>query len=384
MARRHHAPLSLPVVAVAAVASCVAPVADEHSEGVVARSASELSTSFARLPEIRGDLLSYVDALTMQSSFTLTDETRRNRVMTLVGAVFRADASDGWCAAVSAARAAQYSIHRFYDEGRYVDGSVVDRYFVVLKDTAGTGQATFVLNPSPARNLVIEAPHSDSESATRSEGAYLLRNLGARALLLNGANRCRLTSLSTCYPPKYGTVECGWSQDNYRRSDVPHWPQNTFHAAHVALEDGFQPFTLQLHGFWPVDHWVGVVSDGTPPSHQLDSVSVRFRDLLRNHLPSYDRVGSCQDKYDGDHPTLCGYVNLQGHYTNEPGADACSTLAETANGRFVHLEQTKELAADRRYAVRMALRTVTGTCIAFGASDCQSPQYHRAAATACP
>lgn len=339
---------------------------------------------FQRLPESRGDLLSYIEQLPVASAFN-HDDARDARIRAMMNAIFDARVSGSWCTAVALAGAANYTLTRFYDEGTYQNGARVRRYFVVARDTSGQGDATIVINPNPARNVLIESPHSDSERGTRGEGVFLFRELGARGLILNGAHRCASTRASTCTPPGGGVDICGKWEGNYRKSDVAHWTENAFHDAHVSFDVRFATRTVQLHEFSPVSNWWAVSSDGTRPSsgERSGSISVLFRNALSKRIPNTVRAGACQCEDDGAHPTLCGDLNLQGRFTNQ-GTDAvCTTSSPTANDRFLHLEQHPSLAAGSRPAVRDALIDVWGACEASGAADCPAAQLTRPALAAC-
>jgi hypothetical protein len=203
------------------------------------------------------------------------------------------------------------------------------------------GGGTVALNLAPARDLWLEAPHSDSDEGTLRQGAVQAVALGARALLLNGANRCASATPTPCGGV---TRTCGGS---LRISDSAHFPRTFFTAAHRALRaaspDGV---AVSLHGMEGEGSEAAVVSDGTRQP-QPGSLSVLLRDAINRRL-SAGRAFSCNDPADeGKFRPLCGTTNVQGRFDNG-SPDAClvgvtATTPRAPHTRFLHLEQAAPL-----------------------------------------
>ncbi len=217
------------------------------------------------------------------------------------------------------------------------------RRFLLLteSDRAGIGPAVAIV-ANPARDLVIEAPHPIVDRHTDRQAAVLFLALGARALVIAGANRCAARAESPC---SGRTRVCGDGNKPYRASDPAHNPATLFHVAHRVFARRWpQSVVLQPHGFSnkgsPV--WF-VISDGSKEKRPGDGMLTgRVRDALRAAL-GRDRAVSCQDPDDRSIETrwLCASTTVQGRDLNG-SADACRSDAEASSGRFLHIEQTYE------------------------------------------
>ena len=156
------------------------------------------SGTFSELPlRGSGDLATYVDLFAHSESYTVLTAARTTQIGAMFDAIDNAvtamiggDLSVNWCAAVDAAGTAGYLLGRYYD-------TFSSRWFIVGEDGAGTGQAYFIINPEPKRDLIVEAPHvyamnaNKLEGRTDTEGVLILRQTLGRALLINGADRCQ-------------------------------------------------------------------------------------------------------------------------------------------------------------------------------------------------
>lgn len=228
-----------------------------------------------------------------------------------------------------------------YSLSSYRDDDTGGGWLVLSEQGPGRGGGTFIINLSPARDLWLETPHADSDAGTLRQGAEQLVALGARALLITGANRCAGAAASPCS----GTTRvCGTA--GLRVSDVAHYANNFFTAAHRALRDTYpQGIAVSVHGMDVSEDGpeAAVVSDGTSKD-RAGSLSVRLRDALNLRLPAGPRRAfSCNAPDDsGKHRTLCGTTNVQGRIDNGAG-DACHADAPSASDRFLHLEQSSTL-----------------------------------------
>lgn len=232
------------------------------------------------------------------------------------------------------AAAAGYAIVEKKEGGR--------RYVLLMEsDRAGIGP-TIALAVNPVRDVVIEAPHPIVDRYSDRQAAVLFLALGARALVLAGANRCAAKAGSPCSGK---TRVCGDGNNPYRASDPAHNPATLFHVAHRYFSRRWpQSVVFQPHGFNNPGSAVWfVISDGSAEKRPDDKMlSGRVRDAVREAL-GRERAVSCQDPGDRSIRTrwLCAANTVQGRDLNG-SADACNSSAERASGRFLHIEQTYE------------------------------------------
>jgi len=231
-----------------------------------------------------------------------------------------------------AASMAGYEIVEKTEDGR--------GYVILLeRDRAGVGP-TVAFARNPARDVVIEVPHPIIDRYSDREGAALFLALGARALVLSGANRCASMEASSCSGK---TRVCGDGNNPYRTSDPAHNPATLFHVAHHVFARRWpQSIVFQPHGFNNPGNSVWfVISDGSTEKRPGDDkLTGRIRDGLRAALGA-DRAVSCQDPKDRDIKTrwLCATTTVQGRDLNG-SPDICQRNADVASGRFLHIEQT--------------------------------------------
>lgn len=230
------------------------------------------------------------------------------------------------------AAAVGYAVIEKTEDGR--------RYLVLMeRDRAGIGP-TVAIARDPVRDAVIQAPHPVVDRVTGRQAAVLFKALGARALVIAGAERCAATTASTC---SGRTGVCGGGRSPYRTSDPAHNPATLFHVAHRHFARQWPTsVVVQPHGFSNPDSDVWfVISDGTTDKRPGDTMLTgRVRDALRASL-GRDRAVSCQDPADRDIETrwLCATTNVQGRDLNGSG-EICRDRAPRPSGRFLHIEQT--------------------------------------------
>ena len=241
-------------------------------------------------------------------------------------------AAGDFSAAATEAKAAGYWLQVVREKGT--------RYSL-LRPTRNRGiDATIVIDHNPLRELIIEAPHPVKDRATGEQAAVLFKALGARALIIAGANRCASRTETPCSGQ---TRTCDGDRGPYRNSDTAHAINNTFHLAHSVLSDTWpRSVIIQPHGFGNPNSEVWfVLSDGSTRSVKKDtSIVGRLRESIRATLGRRDRVISCQDEADKDIDTrrLCATTNVQGRRLNG-SADICNRKTENSSGRFIHIEQ---------------------------------------------
>mgnify|MGYP003288253456 CR=1 FL=1 len=348
--------------------------------------------TFRALEAVSGNLVTFVQGLEHPNSggYGKLSSTRQAHFTLFLDALFtaiEASLADGatgdWCGVKTQASVAGYAIVRFYDTDS-------GRWFVYAYDTTPFGQAYVFINPFAKRNLVIEVPHEDFESGTKTQGAHLFKALAARALLINKEHRCSDSAPSPC---SGATDVCGGRNNPFREFDVAHHTANTFHLVHRRYTDrDLVTKFVQLHGFDALPGDMAEIGDGTTTDYAAESVSVLFAHNLGKYVPKPAAVDSCQ-QYAGDPPSgLCGSSNVQARYTNNPGGDACLTFTSTYSARFLHLEQGEPLRDDDDSDgwgwsdIRDALLETWPDCnMNNGATDCGlgSPQTQYSTLT-CP
>lgn len=210
---------------------------------------------------------------------------------------------------------------------------------VVVEDvTTARGGGTFAVNPTAVTNAWLEVPHALSDEGTVEQGAGLFGPLDVKAVLISGTHRCASAAVSSC---SGSSAVCGGG--GHRASDVAHFADNYFTAAHRALRAQFPAaIAVNLHGMDSPGGEKAVISDGTSITRP-QSVSLRVRDAFNQVLPGNMGAFSCNDSADnGKHRPLCGTTNVQGRVDNG-SPNACSAAAAAASDRFVHIEQSAEL-----------------------------------------
>lgn len=240
----------------------------------------------------------------------------------------------------TAAEQAGYQVRKIAQDG--------EAYLVLFDQQQSVGP-TIVLAKMPRRELIFEAPHGVADRATDIQSAIALTRLGARALVLAGAHRCASRAESAC---SGRTRICGGGRARYRISDGAHNPDTRFHTAHLILTEAWpEAAVVQLHGFGVkgTDAWV-VLSDGSEEGRPGDTaLAGQVRDGIRVWFKRPERAVSCQDPEDArfSYRTLCARTNVQGRHLNGV-EDVCGTAAETASGRFLHVEQAWEIRREVR------------------------------------
>ena len=336
------------------------------------------SGTFSELPlRGSGDLKTYVDRLEHSESYTKLSAPRETQVGAMFDAIDNAvtamiggNLSVNWCAAVDAAGTAGYLLGRYYD-------TASSRWFIIGEDGSGTGQAYFIINPEPKRDLIVEAPHvyntnTKLEGRTDTEGVRILQQTLGRALLINGADRCQgkdgscggtFSSDNVCPPSSDG--------DPYRESDVGHNTDNAFHVLHQKFNDvAARTRFVQLHGNDDTRLPRGglSVSDGrsSPHAASLATLFVTHIQTLPTGALAASAVNDCATEAN----ILCGYRNVQGRYTNDATALCNGGTMLQGGTRFLHLEQKSGTPSliDQPQPVTDALR-VTFPC----AGSCALP-----------
>jgi len=217
-------------------------------------------------------------------------------------------------------------------------------WYAIVFDRRGRDPIV-ILNLKPRRELIIGAPHVGFERAIGEQATVLMRDVGARAVILNGADRCASAAHTACDGT---TAVCGASEP-YRDSDVGHNVDTLFHIAHVVLAARWpNAIVMSIHGMDEDDEGVKtqmIVSNGaTAKDDDKLTAATRLRAMIGRAIPPKGTVVSCNltadEKYQARN--LCGTTNVQGRHVNGD-ADACTGGVSQGTGRFIHLEQDREV-----------------------------------------
>lgn len=288
-------------------------------------------------------LLDFVTSLPHGTSFTPFDSTRQAAFDAFVDAMIGASAegladanAPDWCNVAQLAYAAGYDVTRFFD---WTTG----RWLVYSYDTQDTGHGYFFYNPEPRRALAVEAPHVGSpgsvgEDDTQRQGVYLFETLGARALLINGADRCSGSTSGTCGGTYTGDVcGSGTGGTSYHASDVAHSVTNAFHRFHARLDAVEENRFVQLHGRNVSGKHVTANDGRNDNPSGTSSMANDFKaELEALDSGSQFTTLSCQD---GTASTYCGETNVQGRLTANGNPNGACFYQGSDGTRFLHLEQ---------------------------------------------
>jgi hypothetical protein len=232
-----------------------------------------------------------------------------------------------------------------YEVVLFTDNSVMPnkQYYLLQKTSTGSNYwGTYVFNPSPCREIIIEAPHPRNDFNTGKQGIYCLKNTNSRAFLLAGTHRCNQKTYSSCDGQTTTCSEAG-DDENFRLSDLAHNSNNCFQATSDKLHDDIGTSVLvQLHGFSKEmsDPYV-ILSNGT----ELSPSGTDYADNLKTQLAATDGTLTFQVAHIDSWSRLIGTTNTQGRYINGQ-ASPCNNAAVGATGRFIHLEQEKTKLRD--------------------------------------
>ena len=169
----------------------------------------------------------------------------------------------------------------------------------------------FAIRLGPARDLLIQAPHSYFDLGTGELASALFRETGARALFLNSAHR---------FGGAGGQAELFEDPEGPSAPDVAHRPFSAFQSATFGFLEASQlPFVVQIHGYRSRDGEAAVISPGS---------ALQPNDLLEpifESLRGYESGAVTGEQV----PELAGRQNVQGQI--------CANRAS-----FVHLELSRE------------------------------------------
>ena len=228
---------------------------------------------------------------------------------------------------------------------RFTDTGAGSREVLLLEERMplAKGWGTFVLDPAPLRDLVVEAPHARYDVETENQAFALFRRLRARAFLLAGTHRCANAERTPCD----GTTDvCGTSY--YRVSDPAHFTAGPFQEAHEALVSLWpSSVSFSVHGHSSSDCEDVFLSSGVGADPGPLVPALRERLLAEGGLT----VGAAG--IPGSSCTLTGGTNVQGRFSNGSAAP-CTKAAAAASGRFLHAEQSRAVRTDAALTEKLA------------------------------
>ena len=217
--------------------------------------------------------------------------------------------------------------------------------FVVAADHKGVDPIV-VVNMSPSRDVIVQAPHVPFEKGTAEQAITLLKNLGARAAIISGAHRCASRSFTLC---NGRTAVCSGSLESFRASDVGHNNGTLFHLAHTLFSDRWRnSIVMSLHRMEVDSDGVRtavIISNGVmADDNNAATAATRLRFALSDLVKAPGRIVSCNVGSDSkyDYRPLCGFTNVQGRHVNGD-KDACRFGVMQGTGRFIHLEQDRSV-----------------------------------------
>ncbi len=218
--------------------------------------------------------------------------------------------------------------------------------FVIYEDPSDH-HPSLILNQKPRYDLILQVPHSGLETGTVAQAAFLMRELGARAILLSGMHRCAASTFSDCDGK---TSVCGQSEP-YRTSDAAHSADGLFQKMHERLTDAWpKSLVVQLHEMRPSEKGPLVILSSTAKIHGDDGPVSGLKAALRKHLKDKASVLSCHDEEDlkKGFRLLCGFTNVQGREIHG-SPDPCDGNATRSSERFLHVEQDYEITSEPWY-----------------------------------
>ena len=227
-----------------------------------------------------------------------------------------------------------------------------DRFAVIEPanpdDHRGWGRV--LANPDGTRPLVLEAPHAAFGLHTAVEAARLFEGLSARFLLLAGAHRCANNLDSGC-DGTTGVCLAGGGDEPFRESDDAHATDSQFQIAHETLASNPDRIAISLHG-----NGRSACGDLFISAGVAEAQPAIVSDLAAA-IPDGAGLEVAVEGPDAECP-LPGTTNVQGRFSN--GSDSpCTEPAQSASGRFLHLEQSLDLRENHVEALAEALgRTI--------------------------
>lgn len=287
------------------------------------------------LKVVKQQLVEWMVARKHVSPDTLARFTTSAQRMTTFRALVKALAQQNWTQVATLSGKISYDVVALQEAGTW---------FAMAYDRGGR-DPTVIVNLSPRRELIVGAPHVPFEVGTGEQAMILLRDVGARAAIVSGAHRCASRAFTRCDGE---TDVCG-QLEGYRDSDVAHNHKTMFHAAHEVLADLWpNTIILSLHGMSNDTDGVrtsAIISNGIrADDDDSETAATKLRNLVGRAIKPPGSIVSCNLSADASFAfrLLCGNNNVQGRYVNGD-ADVCRTSVNSGTGRFIHIEQDRDV-----------------------------------------
>jgi hypothetical protein len=232
-----------------------------------------------------------------------------------------------------------------YQITEFLDTTINQTFYVVEKKNDSSNHwGTYIFTKNPLIDkLIITAPHILNDTNTGQQAVYCLKNTLAKAVFLNGTERCNSGFFSDCSGT---TTTCDNGSESFRISDVAHEDDSIFHQTTSILFNSISNSVfIQLHGFGKkTDDPYVIMSNGTRETPTTDYI-----EMLKNELFLEDNSLTFKIPHqDLTWNRLIAFTNTQGRLINESNAP-CAVSSTKTTGRFISLEQ--ELSKLRSNAV---------------------------------
>lgn len=208
-------------------------------------------------------------------------------------------------------------------------------FYILEKEAASKNHwGTYIFTKNAEiKNLIITAPHIINDINTGQQAVYCLKKTLAKAVFLNGTERCNNSTFSNCSGT---TTTCNNGAEKYRVSDVAHAENSLFHQTTAILfNKTSNSIFIQLHGFSKEseDPFL-ILSNGTRETPTTDYI-----EMLKNELLKEDNTLTFKIPHkDLSWEKLLAFTNTQGRFING-SKEPCETASTNTSGRFIHIEQ---------------------------------------------
>jgi hypothetical protein len=201
-------------------------------------------------------------------------------------------------------------------------------------DPTRRGWGTFAFDALPRRALSLSAPHPKDDLVTADEAVEAYLALGARTLLIAGADRDQNTALAAC----------DQSSRPYLEADVSHTAESVFQMAFEEIySSDALTWHLQFHGSatCPEDVFLSNGVAAAPPTLYALAANIEAASTAAAAggpvlvAGVYDAAGDC---------ALRGTDNMQMRFASgRPHASICPPGNDPVGpSRFIHVEQRRD------------------------------------------
>ena len=198
------------------------------------------------------------------------------------------------------------------------------------------GWGTYVFDARPRRALSLSAPHPKDDLETADQAAEAYVALGARTLLIAGADRDQNTALAPCEP----------SDRPYLEADVAHIAESVFQMAfeEIYLADAVT-WHLQFHGNANGQHDVFLSNGVVAAPAMLHALGANIEAASVAAAAAAGGPVLAIDVFDAPGDSLFrGTDNMQMRFASGlPHASICAAgNVPVGPSRFIHLEQLRD------------------------------------------